>query len=64
MGKQSGKKKKQLGGESGDGNAKQSHSPRVYDKDTTVFIAMAQELKDEGNKLFQKRDHEGAMLKV
>ncbi|KAK0570648.1 hypothetical protein LWI29_004397 [Acer saccharum] len=63
MGKQSGKKKKQLGGESGDGNAKQSHSPRVYDKDTTVFIAMAQELKDEGNKLFQKRDHEGAMLK-
>ncbi|KAK2661341.1 hypothetical protein Ddye_007874 [Dipteronia dyeriana] len=63
MGKQSGKKKKQLGGESGDGNAKQSHSPGVYDKDTTVFIAMAQELKDEGNKLFQKRDHEGAMLK-
>ena len=28
-----------------------------------VFIAMSQELKDEGNRLFQKRDHEGAMVK-
>ncbi|KAL5786328.1 hypothetical protein ACOSQ2_008720 [Xanthoceras sorbifolium] len=63
MGKQSGKQKKQIGGQSGDGTAKQSNSPRAYDKDTAVFIAMAQELKDEGNKLFQKRDHEGAMLK-
>ncbi|KAH7574346.1 hypothetical protein JRO89_XS03G0284900 [Xanthoceras sorbifolium] len=63
MGKQSGKQKKQIGGQSGDGTAKQSNSPRAYDNDTAVFIAMAQELKDEGNKLFQKRDHEGAMLK-
>lgn len=38
-------------------------SPRAFDEDTEMFIKMAQELKDEGNKMFQKRDHEGAMLK-
>ncbi|KAK6944426.1 PB1 domain [Dillenia turbinata] len=70
MGKQAGNKKKLLGGgKSGDGNVKQgkvgesSNSPRAHDKDTGVFITMSQELKDEGNKLFQKRDYEGAMLK-
>uniref|UniRef100_A0A803Q8F2 PB1 domain-containing protein n=1 Tax=Cannabis sativa TaxID=3483 RepID=A0A803Q8F2_CANSA len=65
MGKQSGKNKEKLGDSSG----KQSKtgdsvcSPKAHDKDTEVFISMAQELKDEGNKLFQKRDQEGAMLK-
>ncbi|KAJ0090160.1 hypothetical protein Patl1_13951 [Pistacia atlantica] len=63
MEKQSGKKKKQTGGQSNYGNAKLSNSPKAYDKDMEVFIAMSQELKDEGNKLFQKRDQEGAMLK-
>lgn len=69
MGKQSGKKNKQDGEKSGDGSGKHGKtgdnigSPRAYDKDTAVFISMSQELKDEGNKLFQKRDHEGAMLK-
>lgn len=68
MGKQSGKKKNQAGEKSGDKSGKQSKtgdnsSPKAYDKDTAVFISMSQELKDEGNKLFQKRDHEGAMLK-
>lgn len=69
MGKQSGKKKKKQsgGGKSGDSNAKQikvrEHSSRAYDEDTAIFISMSQELKDEGNKLFQKRDCEGAMLK-
>lgn len=69
MGKQSGKKNKQVGEKSGDGSEKLGKSgdnvssPRTYDKDTVVFISMSQELKDEGNKLFQKRDHEGAMLK-
>ncbi|KAK9269577.1 hypothetical protein L1049_001353 [Liquidambar formosana] len=67
MGKQNGKKKKEVGGKSGDANVKQSKvgdsSATVFDKDTAVFITMSQELKDEGNKLFQKRDHEGAMLK-
>ncbi|KAL3532265.1 hypothetical protein ACH5RR_005786 [Cinchona calisaya] len=66
MGKQS-TRNRQLGGKSGGSNAKQSkgseNSPRAYDKDTAVFISMAHELKDEGNKLFQKRDCEGAMLK-
>ncbi|CAN0877528.1 Protein PHOX1 [Linum grandiflorum] len=55
-----------------DGNAKQQHqqsklasekSSKAFDEDTAIFINMAQELKEEGNKLFQKRDHEGAMLK-
>lgn len=58
MGKESWKKSKKIGGKSGE-----SSSPRAFDKDTAVFIAMSKELKDEGNKLFQKRDYEGAMLK-
>ncbi|PPS05491.1 hypothetical protein GOBAR_AA15157 [Gossypium barbadense] len=62
MGKHSGKHKKQTG----DNNVKQKkvgdNSSKSYDSDTAVFIAMSQELKEEGNKLFQKRDHEGAML--
>lgn len=68
MGKSSGKKKKQTGDKS-DANSNPNkvgvggNSPKVYDKDTEVFIAASQELKDEGNKLFQRRDYEGAMLK-
>ncbi|EOY31244.1 PB1 domain - like 10 [Theobroma cacao] len=66
MGKHNGKNKKQTG-QAGDSNVKQSKvgdsSSKAYDKDTAIFIAMSQELKEEGNKLFQKRDHEGAMLK-
>ncbi|XP_055822800.1 protein PHOX1-like [Solanum dulcamara] len=58
MGKESWKKSKKIGGISGE-----SSSPRAFDKDTAVFIAMSKELKDEGNKLFQKRDYEEAMLK-
>ncbi|MBA0679793.1 hypothetical protein Goari_011542 [Gossypium aridum] len=62
MGKHSGKHKKQTG----DNNVKQKkvgdNGSKSYDSDTAVFIAMSQELKEEGNKLFQKRDHEGAML--
>ncbi|CAN1828452.1 Protein PHOX1 [Linum perenne] len=48
-----------------DSNAKQASekSSKAFDEDTAIFINMAQELKEEGNKLFQKRDHEGAMLK-
>ncbi|BAT76269.1 hypothetical protein LR48_Vigan01g251600 [Vigna angularis] len=38
-------------------------SPKTYDNDTMVFISMSQEFKNEGNKLFQKRDVEGAILK-
>lgn len=65
MGRTSAKKKKNVG--SGNVSFKHSkgneNSPRKYDKDTAVFISMSQELKEEGNKMFQKRDYEGAMLK-
>ncbi|GMI84391.1 Phox4 [Hibiscus trionum] len=38
-------------------------SKTAVDDDTAIFIHMSQELKEEGNRLFQKRDHEGAMSK-
>ncbi|XP_061350868.1 protein PHOX1 [Gastrolobium bilobum] len=61
-----GKKKKQVGERREDGGNQSKvgdSSPKEYDNDTMVFISMSQELKDEGNKLFQKRDLEGAILK-
>lgn len=70
MGKPTGKNKKQGGPKPGDGTAKLTksvsvldRSQKAFDEDTAIFITMAYELKEEGNKLFQKRDHEGAMLK-
>ncbi|KAL9242471.1 hypothetical protein vseg_016464 [Gypsophila vaccaria] len=67
MGKSSGKKKKHGVEKSAESTQKQTRtgdsSPRAYDNDTAVFIAMSQELKDEGNRLFQRRDCEGALLK-
>ncbi|KAB1225186.1 hypothetical protein CJ030_MR1G016600 [Morella rubra] len=66
MGKQNGKEKKQAGEMSSDTSLKQSKfgesNPKGYDNHTTVFISMSQELKEEGNKLFQNMDHEGAMF--
>ncbi|TKY54774.1 Tetratricopeptide repeat protein 1 [Spatholobus suberectus] len=56
-----GKKKKQ--GEIREDSKVGDSSPGAYDNDTMVFISMSQELKNEGNKLFQKRDVEGAILK-
>ncbi|CAL1388032.1 unnamed protein product [Linum trigynum] len=56
-------------GDSSSNNVKQlpksssDKSSKAFDEDTTIFINMALELKEEGNRLFQKRDHEGAMLK-
>ncbi|XP_038992915.1 protein PHOX4-like isoform X1 [Hibiscus syriacus] len=65
MGKHSGKNKKQTG-QTGDNNMKQNkvggNSSKSYDLDTAVFIALSQELKEEGNKLFRKRDLERAMM--
>ncbi|XP_054821903.1 protein PHOX1-like [Prosopis cineraria] len=62
-----GNKKKQVAEKSSDNSGSQSKagdsSSKAYDKDTEVFISMSQELKGEGNKLFQKRDHEGALIK-
>ncbi|XP_060208806.1 protein PHOX1 [Lycium barbarum] len=62
MGKPTGKKPTKS--KSSDSNVKHGKAAsKVIDEDTAVFISMSQELKEEGNKLFQKRDHEGAMLK-
>jgi len=36
---------------------------KSFDDDMTIFINRALELKEEGNKLFQKRDNEGAMFR-
>ncbi|KAK9055127.1 hypothetical protein SSX86_026209 [Deinandra increscens subsp. villosa] len=40
-----------------------SDTIKNYDNDTAVFISMAQELKEEGNKLFQTKCYEVAILK-
>ncbi|XP_062099586.1 protein PHOX1-like [Humulus lupulus] len=67
MGKPTGKKKELEPQKPGNANSKPSkpcdRSSKAFDEDTAIFINMSQELKEEGNKLFQKRDHEGAMLK-
>ncbi|KAA0050062.1 Protein unc-45-A-like protein [Cucumis melo var. makuwa] len=67
MGKQTGKKKKQIGDKFREAISKHRQngdgSCPSYDKDHVIFITMSQVLKDEGNKLFQSRDLEGAMLK-
>ncbi|KAE8687112.1 OS-9 [Hibiscus syriacus] len=43
-------------------NKVENNRSKSYDSDTAVFIAMCQELKEEGNRLFLKRDLEGAMM--
>ncbi|KAJ8557871.1 hypothetical protein K7X08_004637 [Anisodus acutangulus] len=68
MGKPTGKKKSHVKSMSNVGNVKHGeaipeHKSKAFDEDTAVFIKMSKELKEEGNRLFQKRDHEGAMLK-
>ncbi|KAF5726256.1 hypothetical protein HS088_TW23G00998 [Tripterygium wilfordii] len=71
MGKPTGKKRSQntpASPKTGDINGKSTkHSAdrtsKAFDEDTAIFMAMSQELKEEGNRLFQKKDHEGAMLK-
>ncbi|KAK4859306.1 hypothetical protein QYF36_003149 [Acer negundo] len=37
----------------------QAMSSKALDEDTAMFISMSHEFKEEGIKLFQKRDHEG-----
>ncbi|XP_023516519.1 protein PHOX1-like [Cucurbita pepo subsp. pepo] len=66
MGKQTGKKKKQIGDKYREAISKHRQGgvgSSSYDKDHVIFITMSQALKEEGNKLFQSRDVEGAMLK-
>ncbi|KAL9274943.1 PHOX1-like protein [Drosera capensis] len=67
MGKPTGKKNKKAEGSSKQGaaqvkNRKGHDRTKPVDEDTAVFIAMSQELKEEGNRLFQSRNLEGAML--
>ncbi|CAH9076128.1 unnamed protein product [Cuscuta epithymum] len=68
MGKQREQKKKPGGGKSHGSNKQQrkkktcEDSQRPYDKDTMAFISLSQELKEEGNRLFQSRDYEEAMF--
>ncbi|PKU74420.1 protein PHOX1 [Dendrobium catenatum] len=67
MGKPAAKKKKSLSVKSADDNSKKNrstvHGPKAFDEDTAIFIDMANDMKDEGNKLFQKRDYDGALVK-
>ena len=68
MGKPTGKKKiqeaaKKIVEANKQNKAAADRTSKAFDEDTAIFINMSQELKEEGNRLFQKRDHEGAMLK-
>ncbi|KAJ0984790.1 hypothetical protein J5N97_003146 [Dioscorea zingiberensis] len=68
MGKPGVKKKKRSGGGGRSNESTPKHkssesNPRVFDDDMNIFIEMSQELKEEGNRLFQKRDYDGALLK-
>ncbi|KAG6508985.1 protein PHOX4-like [Zingiber officinale] len=59
--------KKSSGGKHSDANSQHrkssENSPRVFDEDTTIFMDMARDMKEEGNALFQKREYERALLK-
>ncbi|KAG0500966.1 hypothetical protein HPP92_001038 [Vanilla planifolia] len=67
MGKPTAKKKKSSSLKSSDGCSKSSrssdHSSKVFDEDTVIFMDMSHDLKEEGNKLFQRRDYDGALVK-
>ncbi|WJX29363.1 hypothetical protein P8452_18014 [Trifolium repens] len=61
-----GRKKKQVGEtseENGNHIKVEDKTSNPYDNDTMIFICKAQELKEEGNRMFQKRDLQGAMVK-
>uniref|UniRef100_A0A1J3D6G4 Protein unc-45-like protein B n=1 Tax=Noccaea caerulescens TaxID=107243 RepID=A0A1J3D6G4_NOCCA len=51
------------GGGSKSGKTYHRSASRAFDEDMEIFISRAIELKEEGNKLYQKRDNEGAMLR-
>ncbi|THU57177.1 hypothetical protein C4D60_Mb03t00760 [Musa balbisiana] len=60
-------KKKSSGGKLNDATLKHckscDYSSKVFDEDTTIFMDMARDMKEEGNKLFQKREYDRALLK-
>ncbi|KAG6496799.1 protein PHOX1-like isoform X1 [Zingiber officinale] len=67
MGKPTAKKTKNSGSKTIDPKSKHNKSrelsPRVFHEDNAVFVDMAKDLKEEGNKLFHARDYEGALVK-
>ena len=64
MGKPAGKKKDHESPKSNNKKGyERSSSSKALDDDTAMFINMSHELREEGNKLFHKKDNEGAMLK-
>ncbi|KAL2346691.1 hypothetical protein Fmac_000691 [Flemingia macrophylla] len=66
MGKPTGKKKGTAAATTpgaANSHTKSAKPSKAFDEDTALFINMSQEFKEEGNRLFQKKDHEGAMLK-
>ncbi|KAI4337291.1 hypothetical protein L6164_015724 [Bauhinia variegata] len=67
MGKPTGKKKDVVAQKAANANSKpikpSERTSKAFDEDTAMFINMSQDLKEEGNRLFQKKDYEGAMLK-
>ncbi|KAJ3672357.1 hypothetical protein LUZ60_007078 [Juncus effusus] len=62
MGKPTVRKKKSSNGKLTETSSKNG-SKSVLDQDMAIFIDMSIQLKEEGNKLFQKRDYEGAIHK-
>lgn len=64
MGKPIGKKKPEAPkqGSASKPSKSSERSSKQFDEDTAIFINMSQEFKEEGNKLFQKHDYEGAIL--
>ncbi|KAF7817271.1 protein PHOX1-like [Senna tora] len=67
MGKPSGKKRDHVAEHKANANGKSVKPPertsKAFDEDTAMFINMSHDLKEEGNRLFQKKDYEGAVLK-
>ncbi|XP_010541616.1 PREDICTED: uncharacterized protein LOC104815026 [Tarenaya hassleriana] len=71
MGKPTGKKKNLEATKASDsagvgklpGKASDHRTAKIFDEDTEIFISRSQELKDEGNKLFQKREYDSAKSK-
>ncbi|KAJ3698365.1 hypothetical protein LUZ61_002070 [Rhynchospora tenuis] len=59
MGKPTTRKKKSSGGKLSETSS--NHSSKVLDQDMAIFIDMSVQLKEEGNKLFQRKDYEGAI---
>lgn len=67
MGKPTTKKKKSLNNRTIDSNSRNSQgseqSLKSFDADTSIFIDLSREIKEEGNQLFQKRNYDGALLR-